>query len=199
VRTSAGGTVVERDSDLIFADYISADENEAHKYEKALIDSLKGHAYAVCLLVLQQPRKDIVEEAIQKALTHAKTFRGESKFSTWFHAIVKNLCASAQKAEVRRRQRGEVSMEEMDDVDPDSGQNVEAQTSAKIDLDRLTEGMKEEEKQILHFKMQGMNEGEIAREMSALHGKKFTEQRVQRIFRRIKANVVDKLTRNIGE
>jgi RNA polymerase sigma factor (sigma-70 family) len=193
--------VTERDSNSIFADYITADEGEAYKFEQELIAELKRYAYAICLLTLKQPRKDIVEESIQKALTHAKKFRNDSKFSTWFHAIVKNLCMSAQKSDLKRRSRGEVSMEDLEDSDPESNQDVEAETTAQIDLERVTEGLGELERQVLHLRMQGLSETEIAKELTLLHKPSipFNKQRVQRIFRRIKKKCLDKIMGNIGE
>jgi DNA-directed RNA polymerase specialized sigma24 family protein len=92
-------------------------------------------------------------------------------------------------------------MEDLEDSDPESNQDVEAETTAQIDLERVTEGLGELERQVLHLRMQGLSETEIAKELTLLHKPSipFNKQRVQRIFRRIKKKCLDKIMGNIGE
>lgn len=77
-----------------------------------LTELLKLHAHKVTRQVLKDADDDIAMEAICKVLEKGKTFKDESQFSSWFHAIVVNLC----KDELRRRkQRAEVPLSEAEE------------------------------------------------------------------------------------
>lgn len=60
-----------------------------------LVELLRKHAFAVCCGKIPDKRQDfywIANTAVWRAIARAKKFRGDSKFSTWFHRIVLNEC-----------------------------------------------------------------------------------------------------------
>lgn len=70
-----------------------------------LIRALEKHAYAVAGSIFHRRRPDVVNEALMKAWKGMGKFRGESKFSTWFHRIVLNTCKQFGARETRERKR----------------------------------------------------------------------------------------------
>ena len=86
--------MAEHEEDVVFAQYQGATGPERFALELELVRLLQKHAHAVCYQVLRDHRPDLVNTAIYQALKHAKNFRGDSKFSTWFHTIILRRCIS---------------------------------------------------------------------------------------------------------
>lgn len=94
---------------------------------------------------------DIVNWGVFMALKHADKFRGDAKFSTWFHQIIKNLCMNTIR---RRAVRKEVPLE------VDVGY-VPAASPAFL-LSVLKKGLQKEEQDLLEFRAAGLGFEEIA-------------------------------------
>ena len=75
----------------------------------ALMDAYGRRVYRYCFHMVKDA--DLAEDALQETFVRAHqslpTFRGDSSFRTWLHAIAHNRCLDALKAERRRTQRVE--------------------------------------------------------------------------------------------
>lgn len=69
-----------------------------------LVELLQSHAEAVTMDILHEADEDIALEAVCKVMEKCGSFKGESKFSTWFHSIVVNLCKMRIRERVRRNE-----------------------------------------------------------------------------------------------
>ena len=80
------------DENLIYEKW-KLDPSEANLNQ--LIESLTNHAKSICWNKIPDHRQEhewIVNGAVASAVTGLEKFRGESKFSSWFHRIVLNEC-----------------------------------------------------------------------------------------------------------
>ncbi|HEX6880473.1 MAG TPA: sigma-70 family RNA polymerase sigma factor, partial [Terriglobales bacterium] len=96
--------ILERERQLI--QEILAGDPERY-YE--LIAPVERRVYFTAYEILQSPAEaeDVAQEAILKAFRSLRTFRGESRFSTWLFRITMN------EARMRLRRNKEVSLDEM--------------------------------------------------------------------------------------
>ena len=70
-----------------------------------LLNAYHKRLYHVCLRMVCHPEDaaDLTQEALLKAVRHADTFKGNSRFGTWLYRIGMNLVIShMRKASVRR-------------------------------------------------------------------------------------------------
>lgn len=153
---------VERDENQVFAEYRDAEDPLVKENLLCELNRLlRKHAYAVCWLTLREPRKDIVNFAVFKALENMDKFRGEAKFSTWFQHIVQNLCHDEGR-ELARHQR-ETALE---DLTPEElGQISVEDTGARLELNELTADLSDEDKHFLDAKLAGKDETELSEEL----------------------------------
>src|SRR5581483_5116600 len=98
---SVEGISRSQEEDQLFEKWRQSSGEQKELLLNELVKLLQRHAYAICWLKLGERRPDIVNQAIWQAIKAADGFKGESSFSTWFHAIVKNLCNSS----LRHKQR----------------------------------------------------------------------------------------------
>jgi RNA polymerase sigma factor (sigma-70 family) len=149
--------VRDLDENAVFALYQTASGDEKQRLQTELDRLLRKHAFAVCWLTLEEHRPDIVNDVVWKAFQHSDSFRGEAKFSTWFHYIVLNACRS----DLRKRQtRKEQSLEELTSEPAGSGANS---VEAKLDLERVAALLEEEDQEFMRWKLAGESETEISR------------------------------------
>ncbi|HEY4417841.1 MAG TPA: sigma-70 family RNA polymerase sigma factor [Verrucomicrobiae bacterium] len=101
---------------------------------------------------------DLAQETFLKAWQKLHTFRGNAKFSTWLFGIAFNEFRGAA------RQRKELSLEEIEELPPESAQ-LPATSNSNLRLD-LTEALKalssEERAAILLCCQNGLSHGEAA-------------------------------------
>lgn len=71
---------------------------------RRLYSLLKDHAGRVSWLVLRQRSPDFVEGVALQVLTDIGTFDGQSKFSTWAHGVIRNLCYKERRRQKTRRE-----------------------------------------------------------------------------------------------
>ena len=104
--------VLERERQLI-EDILAG--NPERFYE--LIAPIERRIYVTAYEILQSPAEaeDVAQESILKGFRSLKTFRGESKFSTWLLRITMN------EARMRVRKNKEVSLDELTSDDHDDG------------------------------------------------------------------------------
>ena len=140
------------------------DENELYarwKTERteaakaALFAALERHAHAVVYLEFGTRRPEIVNEALWRATCAIARFRGDAKFSTWFHRIVLNLC---YKIRLREHNLAEV---ELTDTLPDgSFERLEA----RIAFEELLRLLRPEEREFVLLKLE-MADEDIAQKL----------------------------------
>lgn len=63
---------------------------------RLLVDKYKNMAYHIAIQVVRnnEDAEEIAQDAFLKAYQSIKSFKGESKFSTWFYRIVYNMAIS---------------------------------------------------------------------------------------------------------
>lgn len=171
-------STLERTEDQVFADFCAAEGEDRVELGEELHRRLHAHAHAVVWLTLQERRPDIVEEAIFEVMRKPEAFRGGSKFTTWFEAIVRNICR--RKLRYTIKHRNDVGLDELELV---SGEATEAPSNAKLDLAAIRESLAPEEKTLLDMKYQEFPEEAIARELGI--SKKGIRTRWHRLRRRI--------------
>ena len=66
------------------------------------------HALAARFMGRGPSAEDAAQEALLKAFRLVKSFRGQSRFSTWLYRVTCNVCLTEL---ARRRRRGEVALE----------------------------------------------------------------------------------------
>lgn len=141
-----------------------------------LLRLLRRHAFAVCWIKLKEKRPDIVNQAVWRVLQEGDTFKGDSAFSTWFQAIVQNMCTDTQRSGARK---AEVSIE---------GLNLPATKSgieAKIELQQLSKGLKARQQMLVKLKLKGLNDAEIGRvlginELAVRHSWTRTKEKIRK-------------------
>lgn len=110
------------------------------------------HATAVTYLLFKQRREDVAQEAVVKGLQGLEDFRGDSLFSTWFHAVAMNHARDKLRAEIVSRNMLELQ-EDMVQVEPD--------WHAALQLDQLVEDLDDEDKALVRDKLEGRVESEL--------------------------------------
>ena len=78
------------DQDLVGAIVLQNDE----KAFDALYERYEGKVYGRCLMIMKDPveAEDLMQEVMVKIFLKLKTFKGESKLSTWIYQVATNTC-----------------------------------------------------------------------------------------------------------
>lgn len=146
-----------RTEDAIFAEWRTAENEQKAELERELYSRLKQHAFAVVWLILQESRPDIVEEAIYEVLRKPEAFKGEAKFTTWFEAIVRNICK--RKLRYKIKHKNDVSL---DNIELPVGR-VEEEVHSRLQLEDICSRLSTEERELLRLKQEEATEEEISR------------------------------------
>ena len=117
-----------------------------------LAELLLKHATAVTFLVFGSRREDVAQESVIKGLEAIEDFRGESLFSTWFHAVAQNHARDRLRQEILARRDVELDVQDL---------AVEPEIEAAIELDQLTSTLSEQDQELLRDKLEGRVESEL--------------------------------------
>jgi len=147
-----------RTENEVFDEWRAAKGDQRELLLQELVPLLQKHARAVIWNKLAESRPELVNQAIYKVVVHAEDFRGEAKFSSWFHTIITNECNLALKQEKRHRNRT-VALEEDHDF-PTRGV-----LDAGIELEQAIEGLTASDLSFIEMKLLGWNEEEIAKRL----------------------------------
>ncbi len=150
------------DENQVFERWKLSTGQEKEELQLLLVKLLTKHAHAVCwgrIPDLQNDHGWICNEAVYRALRHSGNFKGKSKFSTWFHRIVFNICNNALKAKQRKGEEVELS----DAVE--NGFGGGDPVVAKIWLDQVEKMGSKEDRRSLGMLARGYTKGEIAKEL----------------------------------
>lgn len=145
----------------------------------ALLAALTTHARALIWNELGQRRPDIENECLMRAVRGMSRFRGDSKFSTWFHTIVRNRCRTIGRREGRRK---EVALEE--------AARVKAPTLGALEAQELIDNLTPRELQVWQMKQSGFSFAHMAQVQDT------TESTVRSRLFRVRQKLADLMTRS---
>jgi RNA polymerase sigma factor (sigma-70 family) len=150
------------DENEVFEHWRSSTGKEKDEFQKLLVKLLSKHAHAVCWNKIPDLQNDhgwICNEAVYRALRHHGNFKGRSKFSTWFHRIVFNICNNALKAKQKKGEEVE--------VDDSLGDGSRGWRSAvdKIFMDQVKKMGSREDQEILRLLAAGYTKIEIGKRL----------------------------------
>ena len=153
----------------LYERWLNAGEAEKEELIGRLFQEVVRHAQSVVWIGLQEWNPDLAQEIAFAAFRNLSRFKGESKFSTWVHAIgrnkVKELLRNrgrwrkvfAQSGVVEHRQE-----EQGDGPDPFDPAARVPDFDTSIFLDELCKGLSEDEELLLRCKYENMSSNEIA-------------------------------------
>lgn len=147
---------MKRTENIVFGEYCKADGEPKERLELELHKMLLAHAMSVCWLQLKDYRPDIANFCVQKAFQKMGNFRGDAKFSTWFHRICLNACTSSLRDKIKQ---AEVPL----DAVGEKGQDQEGALLAKLQIERIREALSDEDRELLDWKLQALDEVAIAK------------------------------------
>lgn len=141
--------------------------------EKHLLPHLRSHASKVCWMVFHSYQPDLVTEIVDDACMELHKFRGESRFSTWFHGRATNR-ARRELRRLKQRREAPLFAEFIKTYQPSN------QHQGALIQDILKQ-LTEEDRLFVKRKIElGLSDEEISVEMA------ITRQMVQRIWSRIR-------------
>lgn len=81
-----------------------------HRSYSLIIDRYKDMVYTLCMRLVKNPMvaEELTQDAFLKAFRSIKSYRSESKFSTWLYRIAYNTCISS----LRKKKNVEIEFEE---------------------------------------------------------------------------------------
>lgn len=171
-----------RTENIVFKEFTEASEGP-HKeaLERELQRLLLAHALSVAWLQLKEYRPDIANFCVYKAFQKFDRFRGEAKFSTWFHRIALNACTSNLRLKLRQ---AEVPLDSV----VEKGTTEEGAIIAKLQIERIADKLDAADKQFLQWKLEQLDETEIAKRTGlTLPGVRSKWSRIRkRILRQLK-------------
>jgi RNA polymerase sigma-70 factor (ECF subfamily) len=126
--------------------------NPSPNNQEALCKRLQYHAEYICWRILGCRQPEVVQDAILHVLTKPETFKGESKFSTWFQAVAKNLALM----ELRKRKT-------LVPIPEDMAQESFSDSEVKLLLEDLKKELSEDEVKMVELLMEGYSIQEIAK------------------------------------
>lgn len=147
------------DENEVFEKWQAASGEEKERLLEELVRLLQRHAYAITWLKLSEQRADIVDECVWRAISRAAEFKGKSKFSTWFQAMVTNMCNSALRKKLRDKHI--VSIEDLSEREQER-LSCESEPDFRLDMDRLLNGLSDEDINLVDMEYKGMTASEIA-------------------------------------
>lgn len=107
----------------------------------------RAYALAMRMTAREEDARDAAQDAFIAVLRHAGSFRGDARFSTWFHRIVVNACYDV----LRRRDRAPLSLVEdavPDVADPRALERTD-EVEFSIDLEEALQQVPEEHRAVL--------------------------------------------------
>jgi len=134
-------------------------QGNAEAFRK-LVDAYRHYAYTLAMRITknEEDAEEVTQDAFMKAYVSLKSFKGESKFSTWFYKIVLNMAMT----KVRRRKPAH---QNIDDVHVSLANDDEPmrKTDRTYYVEKAINALPEDEAAIVTlFYMEGQSLGDIA-------------------------------------
>lgn len=133
-----------RDDETLLREHVAGDRTAFGE----LVRRHERRAYAIALRMTgrEEDARDAAQDAFLSVLRHAKSFRGDARFTTWFHRVVVNACYDL----LRRRDRVPLSLVEdaVPDVADPSAERAD-EIGFSVDLARALQQVPEEHRAVL--------------------------------------------------
>src|SRR5271169_4050128 len=139
--------------DELFPLWQAAQGAEKEQLTRDLVVQLTRHANAIVYLTLGRHFKEPVNEAVFRALTRSDSFKGDSKFSTWFHSIVYKSCMDY----IRRLPENETELNE--DM---AAENPEDSWIEAIDVELAVKRLSSREQELVKLRQKGLSNRAVA-------------------------------------
>ena len=147
-------------------------------------------AFAQCYRMVgnSDTSEDLVQESFLRVLRHRDKFRGESRFTTWFHRITSNVCLDHLGA-----QRREVAAFDEFAADREGCETFTAMDESDISVTRIAFDKLSKEKQqlLIMARIDGCGYKEIGAQLGTSEGA--VRVRVHRTMHELKS-IIDELS-----
>lgn len=147
-------------------------------------------AFAQCYRIVgnSDTSEDLVQESFLRVLRHRDKFRGESRFTTWFHRITSNVCLDHLGA-----QRREVAAFDEFAADRDGCETFTAMDESDVSVTRIAFDKLSQEKQqlLIMARIDGCDYKQIAEQLGTSEGA--ARVRVHRTMHELKS-IIDELS-----
>lgn len=151
------GTIKILNENEAYAAWKEADDDSKPQFLPVLVKLLQKHASAVVWTRLGQTKPELVNEAVWTVLERNNTFRGESKFSTWFHGVVNNLCSNELRNIVQAKR--EVSLENVEEP------MRQLDTDGHLTTQQFLRSLTKRQRKVVELRLAGLTRQEIAERM----------------------------------
>ena len=116
-----------------------------------LVDRHKDFAYLIAIRVvgIAEDAEEIAHDAFIKLLDKIRTFKGESKFTSWFYRLVMNLAlAKLRKKRITLEDISGISNHENERSESDTAGHIQQEDQKKM-LEKAIEKLGEEERVLI--------------------------------------------------
>ena len=147
-------------------------------------------AYAQCYRLVGDGvvSEDLVQEAFLRVLRHRDKFRGDSRFATWLHRIVRNVCLDHIGARNRREAAFDELAADRDGCETSTAIDDSEVSVTRIAFDRLS---KEKQELLVMARIDGCGYKAIAATLGVSEGA--ARVRVHRAMHELKS-IIDALS-----
>jgi RNA polymerase sigma-70 factor, ECF subfamily len=156
---------LSRDIDAAYEAYTPGDP----QLEKALYKALRAQA---ANMVWNRPGLEaptLINDIVHRAMVGLKTFRGDSRVSTWFFALAQHEVDRALRDLIQKRKRFESLTPDDEDSEEETSQpDLPAKPvneHAKIDLDKAREGLPVKQDEVVQLVLEGNSLAEVAQRL----------------------------------
>jgi len=160
---------------------------------RLLVDMHKTLAFNIALQIVRnrEDAEEIAQDAFLKAYQNIHTFKGESKFSTWFYRIVFNLAVSkTRKKKIETSNIDDVQITDKEISDAFEAFNTLDREDKELQLRNAVDNLKEDESLVITLFY--LNENSID-EISSITG--FSIPNVKVKLHRARKNLFSKLSK----
>lgn len=137
-----------------------AQSGDARAFE-ALYRRLVGRIYALCLRMSRDPQRaeELTQDVFVRAWERIKSFRGESRFTTWLHRLAVNVVLQDGRAKGRRESREQL----VGDPEEYLGRVTREMPGTRVDIERAIAALPEGARTVLILRdIEGYKYDEIA-------------------------------------
>jgi RNA polymerase sigma-70 factor (ECF subfamily) len=137
-----------------------------------LMDRFRERVWRVCwrLMGSQQDAEDAAQEVFVRLFFDRTKFAGRSRYTTWLHGVAIRTCLTLRRSRSRRQRRERADSAGGDDAPTvqthaDPAAAPSAAVDAALDVDRLLEGLDEEDRALVLMKFAENHDYEELAEM----------------------------------
>lgn len=167
-----------------------------YAYNSLLISKYKNTAFTIAFRIVknEQDAEEVVQDSFIKAFQRLNTFRGESKFSTWFYRIVYHTAISRNRIKTLPLQHTENDdFETIDFTDVNQAITKLNQEDRKLLLQKAMEKLKESDFILLtlfYFEEKTLREIDFITGINRNYLKVLLQRARNKLFNSIHASVI---------